>query len=103
MGIFCCIHRSFPTPDFGRLPKFQNNVLTIWLAVLSIYCIDFSINAGEVPMFVVMYLLDDLTGLLVQAVDRALLVDILPRAEQAKGNAWAAIMLGIGSVGGFFL
>ncbi|KAF8497455.1 MFS general substrate transporter [Russula emetica] len=60
-----------------------NNALTIWLAVLSIYFIDFSINA-------------------VQAVDRALLVDILPRAEQAKGNAWAAIMLGIGSVGGFF-
>ncbi|KAI0279577.1 major facilitator superfamily domain-containing protein [Russula aff. rugulosa BPL654] len=60
-----------------------NNLLTICLAVVSIYCIDFSINA-------------------VQAVDRALLVDILPRAEQAKGNAWAAIMLGIGSVGGFF-
>jgi solute carrier family 45 protein 1/2/4 len=39
----------------------------------------------------------------VQAVDRALLVDTLPRADQAKGNAWAAIMLGIGSVGGFFL
>ncbi|KAI0301333.1 hypothetical protein BC826DRAFT_1090061 [Russula brevipes] len=60
-----------------------NNVLTIWLAVISIYCIDFSINA-------------------VQAVDRALLVDTLPRDDQAKGNAWAAIMLGIGSVGGFF-
>ncbi|KAH9169534.1 MFS general substrate transporter [Lactarius sanguifluus] len=44
-----------------------NDVLTIWLAVLSIYCIDFSINA-------------------VMAVDRALLVDTLPRAEQAKGN-----------------
>jgi hypothetical protein len=44
-----------------------------------------------------------LTGVPVQAVDRALLVDILPRAEQAKGNAWAAIMLGIGSVAGFFL
>lgn len=55
------------------------------------------------PCFVVLFLLDDLTGLLVQAVDRALLVDTLPRAEQAKGNAWAAIMLGIGSVGGFFL
>jgi len=60
-----------------------NNLLTVWLAVLSIYCIDFSINA-------------------VQAVDRALLVDTLPRAEQANGNAWAAIMLGIGSVCGFF-
>jgi hypothetical protein len=70
---------------------------------LSIYFIDFSINAGEFPMFVVMCLSDDLTGLLVQAVDRALLVDIIPRGEQAKVNAWAAIMLGIGSVGGFFL
>jgi len=103
MGISYCIHRSFLTPDFGRLPKLQNNVLTIWLAVLSIYCIDFSVNAGEIPMFFVMFLLDVLTGLLVQAADRALLVDILPRAEQAKGNAWAAIMCGIGSVGGFFL
>ncbi|KAH9968022.1 major facilitator superfamily domain-containing protein [Russula dissimulans] len=60
-----------------------NNLLTIGLAVFSIYCIDFSINA-------------------VQAVDRALLVDTLPRAEQAKGNAWAAIMLGLGGVSGFF-
>ncbi|KAH9077749.1 MFS general substrate transporter [Lactarius deliciosus] len=60
-----------------------NDVLTIWLAVLSIYCIDFSINA-------------------VMAVDRALLVDTLPRAEQAKGNAWAAVMVGIGGVSGFF-
>jgi len=50
-----------------------------------------------------MFLLGDLTRVLVQAVDRALLVDILPRAEQAKGNAWAAVMLGIGSVAGFFL
>jgi hypothetical protein len=47
--------------------------------------------------------LETLTRVPVQAVDRALLVDILPRAEQAKGNAWAAIMLGIGSVAGFFL
>ena len=54
-------------------------------------------------MFVVVSPSDELTGLLVQAVDRALLVDVLSRAEQAKGNAWAAIMLGIGSVGGFFL
>ena len=37
------------------------------------------------------------------AVDRALLVDTLPRDEQAKGNAWAAIMVGIGGVSGFFL
>ena len=55
------------------------------------------------PYWFHMILSEVLTGLLVQAVDRALLVDTLPRAEQAKGNAWAAIMLGIGSVGGFFL
>ncbi|KAF9036322.1 major facilitator superfamily domain-containing protein [Panaeolus papilionaceus] len=61
-----------------------NDTLTIWLAVLSIYLIDFSINA-------------------VQAVDRALLVDTAPPSEQASGNAWAARMLGVGSVVGFFV
>lgn len=80
---------------------FQNNVLTIWLAVLSIYLIDFSINAGESSIF------SSLAGTpivsSVMAVDRALLVDVLPRAEQAKGNAWAAIMIGLGGVSGFFL
>ncbi|KAJ7468265.1 hypothetical protein B0H11DRAFT_46067 [Mycena galericulata] len=58
--------------------------LTVALAVLSIFVIDFSINA-------------------VQAVDRALLVDTLPPAQQAAGNAWAAGMLGVGSVVGFFI
>ncbi len=29
----------------------QNNILTIWLAVLAIYCMDFSINAGEAQFF----------------------------------------------------
>ncbi|KAJ2914560.1 hypothetical protein MD484_g5815, partial [Candolleomyces efflorescens] len=61
-----------------------NNVLTISLAILAIYLIDFGINA-------------------VQAVDRALLVDTLPPADQASGNAWAARMLGVGSVVGFFV
>ncbi|KAF9474838.1 MFS general substrate transporter [Pholiota conissans] len=61
-----------------------NDSLTIGLAVLSIYLIDFSINA-------------------VQAVDRALLVDTLPPSDQAAGNAWAARMLAVGSVVGFFI
>ncbi|KAF5324984.1 hypothetical protein D9619_009553 [Psilocybe cf. subviscida] len=61
-----------------------NDTLTIWLAVLAIYLIDFSINA-------------------VQAVDRALLVDTVPSSNQAAGNAWAARMLGVGSVVGFFV
>lgn len=42
-------------------------------------------------------------SVLVQAVDRALLVDTLPTPEQANGNAWAAMMLGLGSVIGFFM
>ncbi|ELU42313.1 urg3 [Rhizoctonia solani AG-1 IA] len=54
------------------------------IAVYAIFCIDFSINA-------------------VQAVDRALLVDILPPALQAAGNAWAGRMFGLGSVAGFFI
>ncbi|KAJ7179784.1 major facilitator superfamily domain-containing protein [Mycena filopes] len=61
-----------------------NDVATRWLAVLAIYVVDFSINA-------------------VQAVDRALLVDILPSEMQASGNAWAASMLGLGSLIGFFV
>ncbi|KAM5539805.1 hypothetical protein V8D89_006618 [Ganoderma adspersum] len=58
-----------------------NDVLTIWLAIIALFTIDFSINA-------------------VQAVDRALIVDTLPSADQADANAWAARMLGFGSVAG---
>ncbi|KAJ3711362.1 hypothetical protein C8R42DRAFT_596009 [Lentinula raphanica] len=57
--------------------------LTLWLAVISVYLIDFSVNA-------------------VMAVDRALLVDILPSTLQPSGNAWAARMGGLGSVVGYF-
>ncbi|EPS95433.1 hypothetical protein FOMPIDRAFT_1054159 [Fomitopsis schrenkii] len=61
-----------------------NNALTVVLAIIALFSIDFSINA-------------------VQAVDRALIVDTLPSSEQADGNAWAARMLGIGSVAGYFI
>ncbi|KAJ3795466.1 sucrose transporter [Lentinula aff. detonsa] len=57
--------------------------LTLWLAVISVYLIDFSVNA-------------------VMAVDRALLVDVLPSTLQPSGNAWAARMAGFGSVVGYF-
>ena len=42
-------------------------------------------------------------GHAVQAIDRALVVDTLSAEEQASGNAWAARMMGIGAVLGFFL
>ncbi|KAL5639507.1 hypothetical protein ACGC1H_006221 [Rhizoctonia solani] len=58
--------------------------ITVGIAIYAIFCIDFSINA-------------------VQAVDRALLVDILPPSQQAAGNAWAGRMFGLGSVAGFFI
>ena len=102
MGISCCISYPFRSPTRSLNPfLFQNDLLTIWLAVLSIYCIDFSINAGG--SYILSALIGTLTVLPVMAVDRALLVDTLPRDEQAKGNAWAAIMVGIGGVSGFFL
>ncbi|PAV17928.1 MFS general substrate transporter [Pyrrhoderma noxium] len=62
----------------------SNKLFTILLAVVALYGIDFSINA-------------------VQAVDRALIVDTIPASHQPDANAWAARMLGIGSVVGFFI
>ncbi|KAL5520645.1 hypothetical protein ACEPAF_2646 [Sanghuangporus sanghuang] len=61
-----------------------NNALTILFAVFALYGLDFSVNA-------------------VQAVDRALIVDTIPASQQPDGNAWAARMLGLGSVLGFFI
>ncbi|KZV95562.1 MFS general substrate transporter [Exidia glandulosa HHB12029] len=69
---------------FTSIPSTANDGLTIALAVLAIYCIDFSVNA-------------------VQAADRAILVDVWPREEQERGNAWAARMGGVGSIAGFFV
>ncbi|OSX58127.1 hypothetical protein POSPLADRAFT_1153941 [Postia placenta MAD-698-R-SB12] len=69
---------------FTPSDSLANQILAVWLAILALFTIDFSINA-------------------VQAVDRALLVDTLPPSDQADGNAWAARMLGIGSVAGYFI
>ena len=84
----------------------QNDVLTIWLAVLSIYFIDFSINVGQYSCHAHLYNTAHLTKtylLTVMAVDRALMVDTLPSFEQPSGTAWAARMLAIGSVAGFYV
>jgi solute carrier family 45 protein 1/2/4 len=77
--------------------------LTIWLAVLAIYFIDFAINAGMLMR------LNDFTSRLaeccdsVMAIDRALLVDSLPSPQQTQGNAWAARMGITGALFGFFV
>lgn len=69
---------------FTTLDTKANDDLTIFLAVLAVYFIDFSINA-------------------VQAADRALIVDTLPSYEQEGANAWAGRMIGVGSCMGFFI
>ncbi|KAL8988697.1 MAG: hypothetical protein Q9177_002273 [Variospora cf. flavescens] len=57
-------------------------VLTITLAVLSIYLVDFAINA-------------------IQSTSRSLIVDTLPIPKQQKGSAWATRMIAIGHLAGY--
>ncbi|PUU82501.1 major facilitator superfamily domain-containing protein [Tuber borchii] len=59
------------------------NTCTILLAILSIYLVDFAINA-------------------VQACCRALIVDTLPAPQQQHGNAWASRMVAVGNIAGYF-
>ncbi|CAD6566115.1 MAG: hypothetical protein CYPHOPRED_000358 [Cyphobasidiales sp. Tagirdzhanova-0007] len=61
-----------------------HTTLTIWLAVLSVYALDFAING-------------------VMAADRALIVDVLPVSQQEEANAWAARLAGAGSILGFWV
>lgn len=53
--------------------------ITILVAVLSIYAVDFAINA-------------------VQASARSLIVDTLPIPKQQLGSAWASRMIAVGSL-----
>ncbi|TGZ82699.1 MFS general substrate transporter [Ascodesmis nigricans] len=57
--------------------------VTIVLAVLAIYLVDFAINA-------------------VQACCRALIVDTLPQSQQQHGSAWASRMIAVGNIAGYF-
>ncbi|CAL8575186.1 hypothetical protein XPA_001126 [Xanthoria parietina] len=57
-------------------------VLTITLAVFSIYLVDFAINA-------------------IQSTSRSLIVDTLPIPKQQKGSAWASRMIAIGHLAGY--
>ncbi|KAE8260683.1 hypothetical protein A4X13_0g193 [Tilletia indica] len=58
--------------------------LTLFFAVISIFGIDFSVNA-------------------VMSVDRALILDILPAGQQALGNAWALRLTSVGLLLGFLI
>ncbi|KAF8469638.1 hypothetical protein BDZ91DRAFT_720628 [Kalaharituber pfeilii] len=59
-------------------------ILSIIIAILAIYVLDFSINA-------------------VQASCRALVVDSLPAQQQQIGSAWASRMIAIGNLAGYFV
>ncbi|ORX58303.1 MFS general substrate transporter [Hesseltinella vesiculosa] len=59
-------------------------VLSIVIAIFSIYLLDFSINC-------------------VQASCRALIVDALSPSQQELGTAWAGRMIGLGNVVGYFM
>jgi solute carrier family 45, member 1/2/4 len=56
--------------------------LVIWIAVVSMYLLDFSVNA-------------------VQAACRAIIVDTLPAHKQEIGNAWASRMVAGGHLIGY--
>ncbi|KAJ2021963.1 hypothetical protein IWW57_004711, partial [Coemansia sp. S610] len=58
--------------------------LTIWLAVIAFYAMDFAINC-------------------IQASMRALIVDSLPTSRQDAGTAWASRMIGAGNVAGYLM
>lgn len=58
--------------------------ITLIVAVLSIYVLDFSINA-------------------VQACCRSLIVDTLPVSEQQTGSAWASRLAATGHLLGYFI
>ncbi|KAJ2797962.1 hypothetical protein H4R20_004994, partial [Coemansia guatemalensis] len=61
-----------------------HETLTICLAVVAFYFLDFAINA-------------------LQGSLRSLIVDVLPAARQDAGTAWAARMIGIGNVSGYLM
>ncbi|KAJ1032757.1 hypothetical protein NDA16_000778 [Ustilago loliicola] len=58
--------------------------LAIFIGVISVYLVDFSVNA-------------------VTALDRVLMVDMAATEDQAEANAWAARLCGVGSVLSFLI
>jgi len=84
MGALLLLGYAKDVASIFGLSDEHRETLTIWLAVLSIYFIDFSVNAA-------------------MACSRAILVDTLPTSEQELGNAWAGRMATLGSIAGFFI
>ncbi|ORX57810.1 MFS general substrate transporter [Piromyces finnis] len=62
----------------------NSNNITIWVAVLAFYGLDFAIN-------------------IVQACCRALSIDVSPGDQQNDASIWASRMIGIGNIFGYFM
>jgi solute carrier family 45 protein 1/2/4 len=58
--------------------------LTILFVILAVFFIDFSVNA-------------------INALDRALLLDLVDSSQQSIANAWSARLSGLGAIIGFFI
>lgn len=65
----------------------QAKSCTIGLAVLSIYAVDFAINAG-ISLSTISLEALGLTRMTVQSSCRSLIVDTLPISKQQLGSAW---------------
>jgi hypothetical protein len=79
-----------------RLTDVQTPTATILLAVLSIYALDFAINAGksnDVKPW--QQTADNVT---VQWSCRSLIIDTLPIQKQQAGSAWASVMVAVGNL-----
>lgn len=65
----------------------QRKSVTIAVAVLSIYAVDFAINVGKSHSFRLLLTIWLMTWI-VQACCRSLIVDTLPIPQQQSGSAW---------------
>jgi hypothetical protein len=79
--------REDGTSTSAQLLTSQAKNVTIALAVLSIYAVDFAINVGMYLIFLLGLLALSLT-VAVQACCRSLVVDTLPIPLQQAGSAW---------------
>ncbi|KAJ1741778.1 hypothetical protein LPJ78_003765 [Coemansia sp. RSA 989] len=84
VGAAACSVLSLTVIGWTREIAGGHETLTIWLAVIAFYFLDFAINC-------------------LQAGLRALIVDVLPASRQDAGTAWASRMIGIGNVTGYLM
>jgi len=73
---------------------------TIFVAVFSIYAVDFAINAGNLSSLASQI---TLTNIQIVQASRSLIVDTLPIPKQQSGSAWASRMVASGHLVGYVI